>query len=500
MITLTIDNNNTQLYGADQGLLQILDNQLKYPTDLGQQLADGIQNPMDREGWDGWVRLLKQPMRNLPHFPTGLLNYVLYTLGQYHYQFQINDVRLKPEGMMPELIDIPLRDYQKQAVNKAVREGRGVLDMPPRSGKTRTGLEIQRDLALKTIWIAPTDRIVRQTQKVFEDFFGKYYAVYLAGSSGQDEAQSAMVVVCTAATAMRLSPQFYSSRECIFIDEFHHAAAKSYKNILERCGHIYYRYGMTGTFFRSGEDTLAMHAVLSNVIYKVTSQQLLELGFLVPTYVAFVPVLDSRLRGLPSNAFHLGHGKMGIHENVWRNQAVAQCAMWLNRTGRKVLILVGTKKQGYLIRDILRAFMPKSPESTEFQTIEFVSTDVSRPVQTRILESFEQDQEVKVLIGTSLLGEGVDLPTTDALVYARGEKAEVTLTQSMYRVCTAVPGKDHAIVVDFADRHNKKLIEHSRERLQVYYNEPTFHVDVFQTLENFGTWLNKTPKNNSAAL
>jgi superfamily II DNA or RNA helicase len=38
----------------------------------------------------------------------------------------------------------------------------------------------------------------------------------------------------------------------IFVDEFHHASAKQYRDVFKHCAHVFYRYGMTGTFFRSG--------------------------------------------------------------------------------------------------------------------------------------------------------------------------------------------------------------------------------------------------------
>jgi hypothetical protein len=80
-------------------------------------------------------------------------------------------------------------------------------------------------------------------------------------------------------------------------------------------------------------------------------------------------------------------------------------------------------------------------------------------------------------------------------VYARGEKAEVSLTQNAYRVCTAVPGKKEAIIVDFADRHNKKLMGHSLERLGIYYSESIFSVQVLQHPNEFGVWLRGQAKN-----
>ena len=105
------------------------------------------------------------------------------------------------------------------------------------------------------------------------------------------------------------------------------------------------------------------------------------------------------------------------------------------------------------------------------------------------MDSFETSDEVKVLIGTSILGEGVDIPTADALVYAKGEKAEVTLVQNSYRTCTAVEGKKNAIIVDFGDRHHRRLLQHSQERLKVYFDEPTFSVSVLQDPRQFPEWL-----------
>lgn len=358
------------------------------------------------------------------------------------------------------------------------------------SGKTRTMMEIHRRLSLPTIWIAPTDRIVDQTRRVAEGFFGANYVTHLVGSKNESEAALRKLVVCTQNTAANLSPEFYRTREVLVVDEWHHGASKTYsQHIFPKCDHIYFRYGMTGTHFRSGEDDIAMHALLSNVIYKVSSSFLLERGFLVPSRVVFVPVpANPKLRGV-GNTFQSGHGKHGIHIHKARNQLVTHCAYYLHRTGRRVLILVGTKAQGYAIQKILEPFLPESGSGCEFRSVEFVSTDVLRPKQGRILESFLDGQEVKVLIGTSLLGEGVDLPTVDALVYARGEKAEVSLVQNAFRVCTTMPGKTDSIIVDFADRHHRKLLKHSHDRLDVYYREPTFSTEVLPSHEHFTRWL-----------
>lgn len=495
MIYLTIENSRTSIVGADAYLLHVLDLELRYPTPIAIAREGGIDLPHDEGSWDGWCRLLHVPKTIAPWFPTGLVPRVIYYCKKYGYSVQVHDSRKCPGGDVPECgVKIPLRDYQVAAVNCALGpgrlSGRGVLDMPPRSGKTRVMCEIVRRLALPTIWIAPTDRIVTQTQAVLDGWFGKNYSTHLVGAADENikSAVQKKIVVCTAATAVRLPSEFFNSRECIAVDEWHHAAAPTYKTIFSRLNHCFYRYGMTGTFFRSGEDALAMHSLLSNTIYRITSQALLIRGYLVQSYVVFIPVVGPKLRGVDS-VFNTGHGKYGIHEHTLRQQLVAHAALLLWKIGRKVLILVGTKKQGHMLKKILNSLMPGATKKTQFSSVEFISADVSRDVQGGMLKAFEESTEIKILIGTSILGEGVDLPSADALVYARGEKAEVTLTQNIYRTCTAIPGKKNAIVVDFADRHHRKLLHHSEERLRVYHGEPTFSVTVLQDLRQFPAWL-----------
>lgn len=493
-VVFEVQNTWTSILDSDEFILGVLDKESRYPTPQAFALQTGWKPPSEegQAGWDGWIRLLKRPKTMFPYFPTGLLPRLARVCSKFQYQLQVHDQRKRPSEEMPEFPKVELRDYQEAAVEAGLRMGRGVFDMPPRSGKTRTMLELHRKLGLPTVWIAPTDRIVQQTARVIEEHFGRNYVYHLIGSSDAklERAARGKVVVCTAATAGGLPPEFYATREVLVVDEWHHTAAKTYTNeIIPKCDHIFYRYGMTGTFFRSGQDAMAMHALLSNTIFKVTSDELLRRGFLVPTKVVFIPVpKHPKLRGV-GNQFNGGFGQAGIHEHKIRNHMVAQATLLLYQMGRKVLILVGTKAQGRELNHILTQFLPSPPPGAEFESTEFLSTDRPRDIQTRILDSFLANQEVKVLLGTSLLGEGVDLPNVDALVYARGEKAEVSMTQNAYRVCTAVPGKTNAVIVDFADRHHRRLLEHSTQRLLTYYDEPTFEVSVLHDANLLPGWL-----------
>jgi superfamily II DNA or RNA helicase len=505
-----IGNTWTHVIGGDPQFIHALDMALRYPTQIARAKEAGFVPP-EEMAWDGWKRLLRQSKLNPPKLPTGLLGRAQNLAQNMGYEVELKDGRERPLEDVPDREAIPLRDYQEMAVSEALRAGRGVLDMPPRSGKTRTMCELHRSLSLKTVWIAPTDRIVKQTVATLEGFFGKHYVTHLVGSKADNVNQAAncRVVCCTAATAGALPAEFYQSREMLVVDEWHHGASKTYQRIFDLCDHIYFRFGMTGTFFRSGEDEMAMHALLSHTIFKVDAKDLEERGYLVPTNVVFVPV-DGRVPKPPprydaegnvkEETFQTRYARPGVWDHERRNQLVTMSAILLQQTGRKVLVLVAAKTQGRLLKEMIGAYLPRKAKGAQYDKVEFISTDIQRDTQTRMIDAFLESEEINVLIGTSILGEGVDLPVADALVYARGEKAEVSLTQNAYRVCTQFGSKTDAIVVDFADRHHKKLLAHSKERLDVYHSIPIFDVTVLQSMNDFVDWLKGTQSDKTQSV
>lgn len=482
---LKIENNKTWVIDAEPHVLHLLSNTLKYPSEIALAKESHIELPDELDAWDGWVRMFHIPVKTDPWFLTGLLGYALGVFHQNNIQYQTEDTRIVPLDNLPEMVDIPLRGYQKQAAKAACKYGRGILDMVPRSGKTRIACEVQRRLSRKTIWLAPTKEILKQTKRTLDSFFYKDYSFRLISAKLADKAIEYPVVLSTPNTAVKLNQEFFDSRDCVIVDEFHHAASTMYHKIFKHCDHIYYRFGLTGTFFRSGADVMALHALLSNTLYKIDSGFLLDNGFLVPTHVAFIPVLG-RLR-CKQGAYNVAHGKYGITEYQYRNQLVAQTSIVLRNTGRSVLVLVDTKKQGGILKKMIQGFLDRS----EYHTVQFVCGATDGRELKETIKSFIDKDGVNILIGTSVLGEGVDLPTADSLVYAAGKKAEVSLTQNAYRVGTACKGKTHAILVDFSDRHHRKLLKHSLDRVKVYYEDRAFDVSVLDSAEQFTGWLDQ---------
>jgi superfamily II DNA or RNA helicase len=402
-INLVMGNTDTSLYNAGEWILWILDKELRYPTAVAKQKEAQAENPYAPPApggsWDGWIRLLQHRKSMPSSFPSGLVPLVSRLLTKWRVPHRIEDARTRPvEGVPEHRGGHTLRDYQEEAVRRGIEVGRGVFDLPPRAGKSLLGIDLVARLGLPVIWIAPTDAIIRQTLRVFEDCLGPHFAVHQVGGKCA-KSMNARVVLCTSATAVRLPPEFFNTREVLVVDEWHHGASKTHKEILKLCDHIYFRFGMTGTFFRSGDDAMAMHALLSNTIYKVTTEKLRDLGYLVPGRVVYIPVEAPRLQCPSSDPRLVPQLKYGIQEHSIRNQMVAYTAAYLHRVGRKVLVLVATKAQGNLLRTLIAGQVRPRADGAQYEPVEFLSTNRDRPTQQRILKAYNESDEVEVLLG-----------------------------------------------------------------------------------------------------
>ena len=76
--------------------------------------------------------------------------------------------------------------------------------------------------------------------------------------------------------------------------------------------------------------------------------------------------------------------------------------------------------------------------------------------------------EYTILIGTSHLYEGVDVPNLDVIVLACGGKGERTQVQGIGRALRKTKSGKYAYIVDFTDTEDAILSRHSRMRMNRY--------------------------------
>lgn len=398
----------------------------------------------------GLSKKLKISLYDNGTFPTGLLPRVVSILNDMKHEVKQNDKRVRPKLGQIKLLtkeSLPaLRYYQKTAARKLQEEGRGIVVMPTGTGKTVTVARMIWDLSVpKTLIVTPSKRITAMMLKTMERYFGKGKVAKLNTKSGRLEKPINIVNI---QALIKLDPNVFADLDAVFIDEFHHSAAETYRDVnlnhLKRC---YFRIGLTATNFRNDGSDIALESVLSHVLYEYSIEQAIK---------------DKVIHAPDFDIVQFEHGreydtwqecyKDGVVLNEDRNKMIAEIVE--HYKGRHILVLVKEIEHG----EALKALIPDSM---------FINGQETDTVQDRMMDQFHSGK-VKVLIGTSVIGEGVDLPIADTLIMAGGGKARSAIMQNVGRILRLHPGKTNAILVDIDDIDVDWLADHALARQEIY--------------------------------
>jgi len=442
MIHLVRGNSFTDIHGAPQWFLDYIARHLSIPVEAGHKKGARFGKIWWHEG-EPWGSLVHEN-----RVAAGLTPYVEKLATHYRLQSQTRDIRAAPEEQVPWWsVNAKWRPYQVDIHNKVCASPTGIINAVPRSGKTLMAARTIDSIALPALYIAPSVAIVRQTYNVFCEHFGEPMVARLDGSAKKHEKDiEKPIVISTTPSAVRLPRDWYDTRDVLIIDESHHSAAETYHRINSLAQNVHYRYLFTGTNFRSGNDTLAMEAICSQVIHRVTVDDLVP-KYLTKPRVFFAPVKGPKVSAEDWRAAY----DKGIVDYEPRNNLIVNLATMLSQDNAlPTIVLVRRRKHANMLAE-------RIPNAVAVKGGEAILTNDS-------IKDFLAGK-VQVLVGTTVLGEGVDVPRAAALIYASGGAEGVSMLQSYFRPLTAHEGKKTAYIYDFIDSQHRTLRRHSKQRI-----------------------------------
>lgn len=427
-------------------------------------------------------------------FPTGWIHYVKTKLQKLGYSVNTEDLRpISTLTLIPELnVNIPdgivLRDYQQAAVDEILKRTRGIISICTGGGKTIVAAELIRRLKVPTFFIVPSTILLYQAYDVFCDWFG-VRQVGLLGES--KKIIDKPIIVATQQTIWSSIKsidsnvlQKMSEANAIMIDECHHIradldGANTWFQSLEYFDNAFYRIGLTGTPGKEGSiERRILEGATGRVAYEVSAAELISSGYITPIHVIMVDVelgttisvSNDRAR---NKTWHRNY-KKNIVNNEIRNKAIIKAASHFISNNMSCYISVNlVETHGLNLYTKLReVYGPK---------VQFLHGKIKTNTRQRILRDFK-NKDVLCVVGT-ILGEGVDIPSLDAIIMAGGGKSEYLSLQRIGRILRKSGGKTTAYVIDFTDRDHsynrdtgKKssvgaFRRHSIERQILYRNE-----------------------------
>jgi superfamily II DNA or RNA helicase len=301
-----------------------------------------------------------------------------------------------------------LRNYELDWISriKASRKSRILIVGPTGSGKTVVAVQLIRDAIQrhgKVLFIAHRVELINQAKQRLIDH-GVPGASIGTIRANDKENRCAPVQVASVQTLVRRE---FPCADLVFIDEAHHAAARSYRKILEAYPEALV-FGLTATPYRL--DGKPLGDLFEEIVESAKASELIEAGWLSRPRVWTVPV-DERpdLSGVKISGgdFNIGElDKVSRRKNLVGNIVDHWKRLAENRPTVCYAVSV---KHGQQIRDAFKSAGIKA----ELLTGE--TKDELRSVMLTRLAS----GETKIVVNCMVLTEGWDCPETRCAIIAR---------------------------------------------------------------------------------
>lgn len=417
--------------------------------------------------WDGRKHLFN---KKTGAFPLGLIKTVQGILESAGHPVLVEDHRIPPsikeDGYDLEGVEFVYPyDYQQEACEAAVEAKQGILKLATNAGKTECACAITKHLGVKTMFVVSTKELLYQAKARYEKRLGLNEGdVGLIGDG--HFAPGKWITIATVGTLKsRINKpecqEFLASVELLFLDECHHAGSEIWYTVSVLCP-AYYRYGLSGTpLDRTDGANLRLIAATGEIIYEVTNKFLVDRGISAKAEIIWdkvtTPVLKKRI------AYPTAY-KQGVVENPDLVKKIVEWTLIFHEMKLSTLILVEEISQGRILDDSIW-----NNDAGVFVPHEFINGEEDTGTRQRALDDFA-NRNLPVLIASTILDEGVDVPTIDTLILAGSRKSRI---RTMQRLGRGLRGQK-LIVVEFSNFTNKYLLKHSLERYEDYKKEDCF--------------------------
>lgn len=354
-------------------------------------------------------------------------------------------------GVVPEPPATPPspRPVQREALT-ALEQTRlqgfraGLVVMATGLGKTwLAAFDSARPQFRRVLFVAHREEILRQSLDVFRRVqpgvdLGLYY--------GGEKQPGARVLFASIQTLAGNLDRFDSDRfDYIVIDEFHHAAARSYRRVIDHFRPDFL-LGLTATPNRmDGADLLALCS--DNLVFERPLTDGIELGDLSPfRYFGIADDVDYAPIPWRGGRFDA----TSLTEAV-ETQQRAQHALdeWREKgAGRAIAFCVSVSHA-----DFMAEFFRRNGVAA----VAVHSGPTSAP-RIRSVEELRSG-DLQVICTVDVFNEGLDVPEVETVLMLRPTESPVVFLQQLGRGLRRSPGKDVLTVIDFIGNHRSFLIK-----------------------------------------
>jgi superfamily II DNA or RNA helicase len=364
------------------------------------------------------------------------------------------------------------RDYQYEAIQRAIETKRTVLISPTGSGKSLIIYLLMRwylqNFDKSVLVIVPTIGLVTQMFSDFADY--KYDAesnchiIY----SGKDKDTSKRVIISTWQSIHKLHAKWFDQFGCIFGDECHGFKSQSLSSIMNKCLNAEYRFGTTGTLDGSQTHKLVLEGLFGPIYKVTTTAELQEKKTLAKLDIDIIVLLHPELvrKEFQGKTYQDEIEYLVTNEN--RNKFITNLS--INQKGNTLVLFNLVDRHGKVLRDMMEAKLK------EGQRLFYVSGETSGSDREAVRNIVEKQKNSIILASLGTFSTGINIRNIHNIIFASPSKSQIRVLQSIGRgLRVSDDGRDTKLYDIADDIHWKGFknytLLHSVERVKIYQNE-----------------------------
>jgi len=405
-----------------------------------------------RRQWDGKKRFIT----NTGTFPSGLLSEILIELKKIECTPELEfNYKENNNSKIKNIKTFSYYKFQKDFIQKSIKEKRGIIKSPTGSGKTLIMAGIIKSLSEKKMVILfNAKQVLTQTY----DFLNETCKIENLGICFGEGYIYGDIMLCTVQSIDKILDTHLEETEVLLVDEAHEFAnGKLTLAAINSFPKAQYRIGFTATPPSKGVPKYNLVGAFGPVWEETSTSELIEEGKLSKPLIQLlrVPPLSSLNE---SSSYDEVYENFIVH-NENRNQKIHTIVKSIKKTNKKarILVIVNSLEHAKQLHDLLEG------------SFKLWGDD---PILTRykIISKFLSSKKSSILIGTKILQTGINIEEITHFINARGLKSEIATIQALGRALRRHYSMDRVYIYDFID-DAKYLREHSRLRKEHYLSE-----------------------------
>lgn len=444
-----------------------------------------------------WTDCVFTRIENNIYIPRGLYD-LLYTNGYFSrsetfikeintHSNKVNVDDLRDMSLYKDILDgIELRHDQLLAMRKMLIIKRCIIQMGTGAGKTEIMCGFIK-LIEKLIGYVPTTLLIENNINLVNSTLSRMQKYNIDAVSYRDSRSIKLnsVNICHPSS---LNNDIDKGRtvldkvSILLADECHHLISSTNQEILKHTSVLEYSIGVSASAIEQDHalsrdirdfsiSELKIIGMTGSVAMNVTAGSLIKQNKLAtPVLIRIDNEITCKIPDSEMQNWHRIQSDIFLSNE--RNDLICECSKFFAYKSRKILILVNTikwsqillRKLGeYGLSDISRG----SYGGGRFERYDPINDEYIDCSNENVQDMYSRG-DIKILIGTSHIYEGFDVPNLDVIILAYGGKKDRLQIQGIGRSLRLTKTGKYAWIIDFCDKDNPVLSKHSKLRLKRY--------------------------------